>query len=191
MSQYLAEDLLHSYCFISSGLWIPLADVREEILRDRQTTAASTHTSRQSQHSHRSTHALGIDPPTDHFVAAEEEIRADQVYITDEDLDSFEQLRGLSHTGYMDMLLQSDTSFTMSSHLVSSLHSTVIRTARERYADASDVVDMITGHDQTIQPTPDTHLAHVTSSLSSERVRRRDSFDAVSGQGSIGHPDSN
>ncbi|XP_057828643.2 uncharacterized protein LOC131039814 [Cryptomeria japonica] len=50
MSQYLAEDLLHSYRFISSRLGIPLVVVREEILRDRQATAASTHTPRQSQH---------------------------------------------------------------------------------------------------------------------------------------------
>ncbi|XP_057860843.1 uncharacterized protein LOC131858689 [Cryptomeria japonica] len=80
----------------------------------------------------------------------------------------------------MDMLLQSDTSSTMPTHLVSPLHSSVIRTARERYAGMSDVVDMITGQDQsTIQPTPgDTQLAHVTPSLSSEHVRRRDSLDA-------------
>ncbi|GLJ06328.1 hypothetical protein SUGI_0036540 [Cryptomeria japonica] len=44
---------------------------------------------------------------------------------------------------------------------------------------------MITGQDQTIQPTPgDTQLAHVTPSLSSEHVRRRDSLDAVSVQDS-------
>ncbi|XP_059070200.1 uncharacterized protein LOC131054334 [Cryptomeria japonica] len=46
MSQYLAEDLLHAYSFISSRLGIPLADVREAILRDGQATAASMHTSR-------------------------------------------------------------------------------------------------------------------------------------------------
>ncbi|GLJ53794.1 hypothetical protein SUGI_1148070 [Cryptomeria japonica] len=79
----------------------------------------------------------GIDPPTDHSIAAKEELRADQLHITDEGrLDSFEE---------------------------------------EIRAD----------QDQTIQPTPgDTQLAHVTPSLSSEHVRRRDSLDAVSVQDS-------
>ncbi|GLJ15074.1 hypothetical protein SUGI_0246430 [Cryptomeria japonica] len=50
---------------------------------------------------------------------------------------------------------------------------------------ASAAATISSDRDQTIQPTPgDTQLAHVTPSLSSEHVRRRDSLDAVSVQDS-------